>query len=234
MKRGTLALAVAVVLSGGLAACSGGADTPKVASLNGAGASATTTTLPSGTPVQLVDDWANCIRTHGIPNQTDPVISASGGIQITLPNNTMSTYQSISSDCQAYLTAASHKLNGGKTPSPPNPGKLLAYSHCMQQNGVPDFPDPTANGLQIKVSPGSDLNPSSPVFQAAEKTCAKKTGVPALGANPSDAPAGSVSISAGSGPGPGTAGGPGAGGASSGMVINGSGSGGQSGAGSQG
>lgn len=225
--RRTAPPVVAIVLSAGLAACSGGSHSPKVANLNNASSSASTTTLPSGTAVQLLDQWAACIRSHGLPNQTDPVITASGSIQITLPNNSMNTYQNISADCQPYLTAASRKLGGGTTANHPSAAKLLDYSHCMQQNGVPDFPDPSNGGLRVQVSPGSDLDPSSPTFQSASKTCAKKTGVQGFGTgNPNDAPAGSVSISSSGGPGPGSAGGPGAGsGGSSGMVINGSGSG---------
>jgi hypothetical protein len=41
----------------------------------------------------------------------------------------------------------------------------------MRAHGVPDFPDPVGNGLQIKVSPGSDLDPNSPQMQAAQKAC---------------------------------------------------------------
>ncbi|HTC69416.1 MAG TPA: hypothetical protein VK662_07605 [Acidothermaceae bacterium] len=48
---------------------------------------------------------------------------------------------------------------------------LLAYSQCMRSHGVPDFPDPVGNGLQVRVSPGSDLDPNAPQMQAAQKAC---------------------------------------------------------------
>jgi hypothetical protein len=48
---------------------------------------------------------------------------------------------------------------------------LLAYSECMRSHGVPDFPDPVGNGLQVRVSPGSDLDPNAPQMQAAQKAC---------------------------------------------------------------
>jgi hypothetical protein len=41
----------------------------------------------------------------------------------------------------------------------------------MRSHGVPDFPDPVGNSLQLKASPGSDLNPVSPQFKAAQKAC---------------------------------------------------------------
>ena len=54
-------------------------------------------------------------------------------------------------------------------------GDLLAYSACMRSHGLKDFPDPSFSGssghLTIMVSPGSDLNPHSVQFQAAQKSC---------------------------------------------------------------
>jgi hypothetical protein len=48
----------------------------------------------------------------------------------------------------------------------------LAYSRCMRSHGVPDFPDLNRQGsLVIQGSPGSDLDPNSPAFQAAQKAC---------------------------------------------------------------
>jgi hypothetical protein len=41
----------------------------------------------------------------------------------------------------------------------------------MRAHGLADFPDPSSQGLQIGGGPGSDLNPGSPRFQAAQKAC---------------------------------------------------------------
>lgn len=44
------------------------------------------------------------------------------------------------------------------------------YAACMQSHGVPNFPEPNAQGtLSITSSPS--LNPSSPLFQKAEADC---------------------------------------------------------------
>jgi hypothetical protein len=48
---------------------------------------------------------------------------------------------------------------------------LLAYSQCMRAHGVPDFPDPVGNSLQLKASQGSDLDPTSPQNIAAQRAC---------------------------------------------------------------
>jgi len=55
--------------------------------------------------------------------------------------------------------------------APTGAAGLLAYSECMRAHGVPDFPDPVGNSLQIKASAGSDLDPNSPQMQAAQKAC---------------------------------------------------------------
>jgi hypothetical protein len=41
----------------------------------------------------------------------------------------------------------------------------------MRAHGVPDFPDPVGNSLQLKGGPNSDLDPNSPKFTAASKAC---------------------------------------------------------------
>jgi hypothetical protein len=47
----------------------------------------------------------------------------------------------------------------------------LRFAQCMRAHGVSDFPDPTAGGgLQIG---GSGINPKSPAFQSAQRSCRK-------------------------------------------------------------
>ena len=42
----------------------------------------------------------------------------------------------------------------------------------MRSHGVKDFPDPNAQGgVQIQANGNSDLNPSNPTFQAAQRAC---------------------------------------------------------------
>jgi hypothetical protein len=48
----------------------------------------------------------------------------------------------------------------------------LAYSKCMREHGIADFPDPRpGGGLAIQVQPGSDLDPNNPQFKAADEAC---------------------------------------------------------------
>jgi hypothetical protein len=82
-------------------------------------------------------------------------------------------------------------LRGGQSQAQPDRAKQLKFSQCMRASGVPDFPDPTANGIQIRIHPGSDLDPKNPVFQNASKLCSKETGVPGFGGTP---PPGTVEL----------------------------------------
>jgi len=47
--------------------------------------------------------------------------------------------------------------------------KLLMFVACMRKNGVPDIPDPVNGSLLIR--PSSGIDPNTPQFQAAQKTC---------------------------------------------------------------
>lgn len=48
--------------------------------------------------------------------------------------------------------------------------KALEYSQCMHSHGVANFPDPSSGG-GLHISSGSGIDPNSPVFRAAQKTC---------------------------------------------------------------
>ncbi len=54
----------------------------------------------------------------------------------------------------------------------------LAYPRCMRSHGVPNFPDPSANG-GFTLGPGT--NPHSPAFKAAQAKCQKLGGLPSPG-----------------------------------------------------
>lgn len=78
---------------------------------------------------------------------------------------------------------ASSSSNGSPAPSASaaEPGEgMLAYSQCMRDNGVPDFPDPVNGGIQLD---GDKVDMDSPAFKAAEQSCKSL-----LPVNPGDNP----------------------------------------------
>jgi hypothetical protein len=211
---GACALLVAGAIS--LAACSSGSSSPQVASLGTSNPSASSSSSapaqPAGNPTQLLDQWASCLRSHGFPTLSDPTIDANKVIHIIVPpginGDASQVYQKSSAygPCNPYLTAAQTALRGGVPLQRPDPAKLEKFSQCMRANGIHDFPDPTSSGLQIRVSPGSDLNPKNPTFQKARQTCANQVGIPQLAGGPGSQ-AGAIQIQQQGNSGPGGGGG---------------------------
>ena len=72
----------------------------------------------------------------------------------------------------ASLLAAGCGGGSSTTTATTTPNGVLAYSHCMHSHGVPNFPDPNSSG-QIPKDQIIALDPSSPQFQAAQRTCAR-------------------------------------------------------------
>lgn len=177
-----------------LTACSHGPSSPQVASLgtssahssadpasgtSGGGSSADAGS--KGNATQLVDKWAACMRTHGDPNQSDPVINSDSDIEISMTNVSTamaSQAHDSSGPCGHYLTAASSALRDGQPmPKGPDEAQLLKYAQCMQANGVPKYPDPVPGSSETKLN-NIGMSITSPVFVKANNLCSKKAGVP--------------------------------------------------------
>lgn len=118
--------------------------------------------------------FAQCMRSHGLPNFPDP--NSSGALQFGSGdgiNPQSSQFQTAQDACKKYLP------DKGAPPSPAQQAKMLAqalkFSECMRAHGITDFPDPQSiNGgikIQIGAGSGSNLNPNDPQFQAAQKDC---------------------------------------------------------------
>jgi hypothetical protein len=69
----------------------------------------------------------------------------------------------------ATLTAASP--TGALSATAAATPDAMKYAQCMRAHGVPDFPDPVDGGFHINSTTGSDLDPSSPQFVAADSAC---------------------------------------------------------------
>jgi hypothetical protein len=54
-------------------------------------------------------------------------------------------------------------------------GDPVAYSKCMRDNGVPNFPDPDKNG-QIRLDPNSAVDQDSAEFRKAQDACKQYMG----------------------------------------------------------
>jgi hypothetical protein len=139
----------------------------------GAGSGAT---AKAASDQQKMRDYAQCMRDNGV-DMDDP----SGDGKITIRNSEGPGKKGGGPDMNGKVEAAQEKCrhlmpNGGK-PKKPNPeeiAKMRAFSVCMRDHGVPEFPDPQSDGgMLLKARKGSGLDPESQTFKNAEKACAK-------------------------------------------------------------
>jgi hypothetical protein len=72
--------------------------------------------------------------------------------------------------CAVALAACGGSSKHDAASASNNYQSFLNFSKCMRAHGVPSFPDPSAGG-GISITPGAGLNPASPAFQNAQKTC---------------------------------------------------------------
>lgn len=205
-SSGPAALLAAVAVA--LAACAGSGSpaltgSPTVASLptstgtasTGAasGHSSTATTLPPGNnPTALVDEWASCMRDHGDPNQSDPIIDSHGVINITSPplrkggppgkGAPPGNPHGATGTCSQYLVKAQVALRAEfpvADPQGPSQTTYLKYVDCMRANGVPNYPFPSGPNDRETNFIGTGVDPNSPQVERVNTFCGKKLGLPA-------------------------------------------------------
>jgi len=59
----------------------------------------------------------------------------------------------------------------GTSSNGPSEDDMLAYSQCMRDNGVPNFPDPNPDGSLSLDAGALGIEPNSPQFRAADEAC---------------------------------------------------------------
>jgi len=120
--------------------------------------------------------FTQCMRAHGIADFPDP--SAGGGIQISGggPNSDLNpsnaTFVAAQDACQKYSPV--QQPSAGQQAE--LQAKALAFSACMRKHGVPNFPGPqfmSGGRVLEKITNGSGVDPSSPMFQATQQKCSK-------------------------------------------------------------
>jgi hypothetical protein len=173
MRKGlVLGLLAALALAG----CGGARKGNGVATAGSAGQA-----RASATPTTGGDDhgirFSQCMRANGVPDFPDPKVGTGGGISIDAPAGADPTkVDAAMQKCKPYLP------NGGE-PTKADPAvvaQLRKFSQCMRDHGVPKFPDPTDEGLQVDNSK-LGIDPESPTFKAAEQACQKYQPAPPSG-----------------------------------------------------
>ena len=158
LRRAGPLIALLAVLAVLLGACGGGSGG------SGSGQSGQDSPSPGSSQTGAVA-FAQCVRSHGVPDFPDP---QNGHFLISSADQSNPNFNSAVQTCQ-HLLGPGGATNGGSGGS--NNSQLLSFAHCMQTHGVPQFPDPTANG-GIGLPQGVD--PNSPQFQKAWQECQSK------------------------------------------------------------
>jgi hypothetical protein len=138
-----------------------------------------TTSVAAGHSAFLA--FAECLRSHGVPDFPDP--SAAGGIQIQAGsgiNPFSPAFKGAQSDCRHLLPV------GGPPTEPTAQDKqaMLATSECMRAHGVSGFPDPTttppssSNGYSqvigrdgVFIAVPDTIDVASPAYRNAAAVC---------------------------------------------------------------
>jgi hypothetical protein len=162
-----------------VAGCGGGSGSPSVAHLG-----STTPSASSGggsaalTPQQEVAidvAYAGCLTRHGV----EVSAMSTGGLvwaaRPGLPGPRSAQDAPAERDCKSFLPKGGLPLRPTPAQSARAIAQLLRYAECIRAHGVPNFPDPTSEGLRISPSSGIDLN--SPQFLAAQKSCKGQSGI---------------------------------------------------------
>ena len=201
---GTLVVVAAVAVAAlGLAACGGpGSGSASVANVSTTTVAidngGTTSTVPKSDAAQSLVEWANCMRSHGDPNQPDPTIDAHGGINIIIPGSADPLSNAVhngTAPCNAYLATASADLRAGATDlTPPDQTALVKYSHCMRASDVPNYPDP-GTGSEMNFN-ALGIDPNSPFFLRANDKCGKQINAPSWWISGAGPP-GNISVESG-------------------------------------
>jgi hypothetical protein len=184
-----LALVAASFLAAG---CGGGSAAPGVANIGTSTGTSSSSGSSSGDsngnePTRKdAAAFSACMRSHGVRNFPDP--SGEGGIDLR-PNMGIdpdsATFKAAEKACQKKLDI--------KPPSAAEQAKMqqqaLKYSACMRAHGLPKFPDPifSEGTTKLRLDRKNGIDPSSPVFQAAEKACRDELPGAKSGDAPSDA-----------------------------------------------
>ncbi|MEV5829374.1 hypothetical protein AB0L25_27815 [Spirillospora sp. NPDC052242] len=137
--------------TGVAAATPGAAGQPKTGGAGGGG----------GDPLA----YAKCMRDNGVADFPDP--DSDGRLAID--------GSKVDMDSPAFK-AAQEKCKEFDPPPPPEPAAdrkaALEYAKCMRENGIPNFPDPDAQGkTDIDASTGIDLDGAA--YKKADEACKK-------------------------------------------------------------
>ena len=93
------------------------------------------------TPAQIWHELVVCARAHGYPTLPDPTVDSNG--QATFPPGTEKPPAATIAACQSIYNRLPASVRGG---GPPDIQMEIKFAQCLRAHGLPDWPDPLADG----------------------------------------------------------------------------------------
>ena len=164
--RTTRILAVGLLLVMAAAACGKTPAGYRVASAGGTPAASSSAAAARDEDAPL--KFSQCMREQGITWFPDP--NPDGGLQVKVPEGTDRAKM------DAAMAACKQWAPDGGDRGPADPEMLeqaRQMAQCMRDNGVPNFPDPNADGSIRLEGDKVGMGPGDPTFDKADEACSK-------------------------------------------------------------
>jgi hypothetical protein len=114
--------------------------------------------------------FAQCMRSHGLPDFPDPNANGHGfGNQQRQNQEQSNPHLGTAYSACSHLLPSGSSSNGNKTV--PSQTQLVRFAQCMRSHGEPNYPDPSPNvSLRTELAQ-LGINVNSSQFQATLRTC---------------------------------------------------------------
>jgi hypothetical protein len=167
MRTTPLSILAGAVLCAGVAGCGSSGPTTTTTNSSGGGAG------PQGAAAAAFA-YARCMRTHGVSDFPDPVVTTSPG-QTSIKIRAVSK-DSGSPQFTAAQQACQHLLPGPQNLSPAqrqaHAHALLAFARCLRSHGLANFPDPNTQGqITMEMITSAGINLHAPNVLPAARAC---------------------------------------------------------------
>jgi hypothetical protein len=119
--------------------------------------------------------FAQCMRSNGISNFPDPPSSGQFTIDAIANGSGVDTTSAVFQQALVACKALEPAGFTGTTRSAQQQDAALKFAECVRANGVPDFPDPTADGPLIDTNriPSANTPGGRSALHAAMQKCSR-------------------------------------------------------------
>jgi hypothetical protein len=137
-------------------------------SSSGGSGAATTTTSAQQQAAAVLRELVRCARANGMPNMPDLQLDSNG--RVSLPPGTPEPPKSVERACRSIWERLPASARGEEERPRADMQALLRYARCMREHGMPEFPDPSADG-SFRAWPGLQREGKSPRMVRALQAC---------------------------------------------------------------